>query len=369
MAGSTTRKRRAARVRAEMRRYGLDALLVTSRANVQYLTGFKGTAGTALLTPGGLDLVVDFRYYEQAATEAPGARRVLVDGARYEAAIAEAVRTAGPRKLAVEADHLTVAEHMGLAGLLPEVALVPSRGLVEVARAIKDEEEIALIRRAAAITSEAVAEALAAVRPGLTERALANVVEAAMRARGADGTAFPTLVASGPRAALPHPRPGDRALEAGDWVLIDAGAQVDGYRADMTRSFVLGAPTAAQVAAYDAVRAALDAGLAAVRPGRAAREVDAACRRVLSARGYGRLFGHDAGHGVGLELHEAPRIGPGGDEELEAGMIITVEPGLYEPGVGGVRLEELVLVTPQGAELLTTAPWGPGALSSLPRSC
>lgn len=361
-------KRRAGRVRAELRRYGLEALLVTSRANVQYLTGFRGTAGAALLTPGGLDLVVDFRYYEQAADEAPAANRLLVEGARYEAAIAEAVRAAGVRRLAIEADHVTVAEHMGLAGALPGVDLIPSRGLVEVARAVKEADEIALIRRAAAITSEAVAEAIAEVRAGMTERQLAARIEAAMRARGADGTAFPTLVAGGPRTALPHPRPGDRPFAPGDWVLVDAGAQVEGYRADMSRSFVLGEPTPAQAAAWDAVYAALAAGLAAIRPGVPARAVDEACRRVLAERGYARLFGHDTGHGVGLDLHEAPRLAAGADDELEPGMIVTVEPGLYEPGVGGVRLEELALVTPEGAELLTTAPLGLASLPSLHRS-
>ncbi len=368
MTVTTRLKRRAARVRAELRRYGLEALLVTSRANVQYLTGFLGTAGTAVLTPDDLDLVVDFRYYEQAASEAPGVHRLLVEGARYEVAIAEAVRAGCVRRLAFEADHVTVAEHMGLAGALPGVELIPSRGLIEVARAIKEEEEIATIRRAAAITSAAVGEALAGIRPGLTERALAAAVEAGMRARGADGTAFPTLVAGGPRSALPHPRPGDRPFTLGDWILVDAGALVDGYRADMSRSLVLGRPTAVQAAAWDAVRAALDAGLAAIRPGLPARGVDDACRKVLRERGYVRLFGHDAGHGVGLDLHEMPRIGAGSDDELEPGMVVTVEPGLYEPGVGGVRLEELVLVTSNGAELLTTAPLGPSSLPSLHRS-
>lgn len=365
----TTRfKHRAARVRAELRRYGLEALLVTSRANIQYLTGFSGTAGAALLSPAALDLVVDFRYYEQATYEAPGAHRLLVEGSRYEAAIAEAVRAAGVRRLALEADHVTVAEHMGLTGALPGVDLIPSRGLIEVVRAIKDDHEIALIRQAAAITSEAVAEALAGIRVGMTERALAATVEAGMRARGADGTAFPTLVASGPRTALPHPRPGDRPFAAGDWILVDAGALLGGYRADMSRALVLGHPTVAQTAAWNAVRAALAAGIAAIRPGIEAGAVDEACRAVLRERGFARLFGHDAGHGVGLDLHETPRLAAGSEDDLEAGMIVTVEPGLYEPGVGGVRLEELVLVTSEGAELLTTAPLGLCSLPSLHRS-
>jgi Xaa-Pro aminopeptidase len=361
-------KRRAARVRTELKRYGLDALLVTARSNVSYLTGFRGTQGAVLVTPQALDLVVDFRYYEQAASEAPAARRVLVEGARYDAAICEAIRQAGGRRVGFEADHLTVAEHMALGTGLTGVDLVPSRGLVEVARAIKDEEEIAMIRRAAAITSEAVADALGAARPGMTERELAGIVEAGFRARGADGPAFPTLVAGGPRAALPHPRPGDRPFEDGDWILVDAGACVGGYRADMSRSFVLGSPTPAQAAAWQAVRDALAAGLAAIRPGRPAGAIDEACRKVLRSRGYERLFGHDAGHGVGLDLHEMPRLGRGSDEVLEAGMVVTVEPGLYEPGVGGVRLEELALVTPHGAELLTTAPLALYALPSLHRS-
>jgi Xaa-Pro aminopeptidase len=344
-------------------------LLITCRANLRYLTGLRGTSGAALLTARSLDLIVDFRYYAQAATEAPDSRRVLVEGARFDVAIADAIRAAGVVRLAFEADHLTFAEHMALEPRLPEdCRFVPSRGLVEVIRAVKDAGEVAMIRMAAAITSETVAAAIASTDPGMTERELAARIEAGFRARGADGLAFPTLVASGPRSALPHPRPTDRRMAAGEWGLVDAGAMVDGYRADMTRSFVLGRPTAAQVEAWEAVHAALRAGLAAVRPGVPARAIDEACRRVLQSRGFGLGFGHDTGHGVGLDLHELPNIGPGGDDLLVAGMVITVEPGLYEPGVGGVRLEELCLVRPEGAELLTTAPLALASLPSVKRS-
>lgn len=362
-------KRRVARVRAQVKAHGLDALLITGPANLRYLTGLRGTSGAALLTPKGLDLIVDFRYYEQAATEAPGTRRVLVEGNRFDVAIAEAIRESGVRRLAFEADHLTYAEHMALEPRLQRACVfVPSRGLVEIVRAVKEAGEMELIRKAAAITSASVAAAIASVEPGMTERELAARIEAGFRSRGADGLAFPTLVASGPRAALPHPRPSDRRLAAGEWVMVDSGALVDGYRADMTRTFVLGQPTPAQIAVWEAVHAALQAGLAAARPGVRGAAIDEACRRELRARGYGHLFGHDTGHGVGLDLHELPGIGPASDDVIEAGMVITIEPGLYEPGVGGVRLEELALVRPEGAELLTTAPLALSSLSSIGRS-
>ena len=362
-------RRRAAATRAELRRVGLAGLLVTTPENMTWLTGLRGSAGAALLTADRLDLLIDFRYYEQAAEEAPEARRVLVPEGRYDVAIASQVGNAGLARVGFEAEHLTVAELMGLEVQAPHVAWVPSRGLIERPRAVKDAWEIAAIRRAAAITSLAVAQALAAARVGMTEAAIADHVELAMRAQGAEGPAFPTLVASGPRAALPHPRPSLRQLAPGDWLLVDAGAVVDGYRADMTRSIVVGPATPRQAAAWEAVQAALLAGLAAVRPGARAADVDRACRSTLSGRGYAALFGHATGHGVGLALHEAPWVGADGDDVLSPGMVLTVEPGLYEAGVGGVRLEELVLVTREGAELLTTAPRGIGLLPPPPGSC
>jgi Xaa-Pro aminopeptidase len=352
----TTHTTRLTSVRRELKRLKLPALLISHPANLTYMTGFRGSDGMALLTADRLVLVVDFRYVEQAREQAPGAEILQVMGADYDDALAEGIRQLELKTLAFEADALEVSRHMALTWRLPELALIPSRGIVEREREVKDEDEIARIRRAANITGAAIVAGLAAARPGVSERAIAAEVEAVLWQLGAEGPAFPTLVASGPRAALPHPRPGDRRLEAGDWLLIDAGAVLDGYRADMSRTVVLGEPDARQREAWSAVQAALTAGLAAVKPGARAGGVDRACREVLKKRGWDAAFGHDTGHGVGLDLHEGPRLAPGSDDRLEPGMVITVEPGVYVPGWGGVRLEQLVLVTPSGAELLTKAP-------------
>jgi Xaa-Pro aminopeptidase len=252
---------------------------------------------------------------------------------------------------------------------LPDVEWVPSRNLVASGREVKDPAEIASIRRACAITSAAVTAAMAMLAPGVEEREVAAEIERNFKRLGADGLAFPTLVASGDRTAQPHPQPGDRRLQAGEWLLIDAGCTSGGYCADMTRTMVLGRPDKRQHEVWDAVRAALEAGLAAVRPGARARDVDAACRRVLAGKGLAGYFGHDTGHGVGLTLHEGPRLSADSEDVLEPGMLVTVEPGVYMPGWGGVRLEELALVTADGREVLTTAPLGLTPLSTLFTSC
>lgn len=356
MTRSSPFKIRLKGIRQELARLRLPALLVTDRANVAYLTGFTGTVATALVTPERLLLVVDFRYHAQATAQAPHAQLVQVVGARYDDAVAEAIVELRLARLAFEADALPVSRHMGLTWRLPRLDLVPTRGVVERGREVKDAEELQAIRTAARVTSAAIAHAIAMARPGVTERELAAAVEAEMWRRGAQEPAFPTLVASGPRTALPHPSPTTRPLEPGDWLLVDAGARVDGYCADMTRTVVLGPPSERQLHAFEAVQAALAAGLATVRPGVRTADVDAAARAVLGTRGWARAFGHDTGHGVGLEIHEAPRIAADGDDTLQAGMVITVEPGVYEAGWGGVRLEQLVLVTPNGHEVLTGAP-------------
>lgn len=365
MSAKTRLARRADAVRRQLKRHRLDGLLVTDMANVAYLTGFSGTAGMALVTAHAVHLIVDFRYFEQAAAEAPGASLVHVDRAFYGAAIAQALLDTGARHLAFEAEQVPYATYMAWQDESPDVTWTPSRGLVEAGRELKDAGEIVSIRQAAAITSAAVTGALAMLAPGVSEREVAAEIERNFKRLGADGTAFGTLVAAGERAALPHPRPGDRKLQPGEWLLIDSGATVGGYCADMTRTLVLGRPDRRQREVWDAVREALDAGLNAARPGVKASAVDAACRRVLAARGLDKYFGHDTGHGVGLSIHEAPRLAPDSDDVLEPGMIITVEPGVYVPGWGGVRLEELALVTNDGLEVLTTAPVALTPLSTL----
>jgi Xaa-Pro aminopeptidase len=365
MRGKTLLKRRADGVRRTLRANRLDGLLVSDLASVAYLTGFTGTAGLALLTAKDVFLIVDFRYFDQAAQQAPDALRVHVDRALYDEAVAQALADAGVKRVAFEADTVPYAAYLAWQDANPTIDWVPSRGLVAAQREVKDDLEIAAIRRACAITSASVTAAMAALAPGITEREIAAEIERNFKRLGADGLAFPTLVASGDRSALPHPQPSDRRIQPGECLLIDAGCTVGGYGSDMTRSLVLGRPDARQREVWDAVRAALAAGLNAIRPGVPARAVDAACRRVLAERGLEAHFGHDTGHGVGLTLHEGPRLAADSDDVLEPGMIVTVEPGVYLSGWGGVRLEELALVTANGAEVLTTAPLAMSPLSTL----
>lgn len=369
MRTQTLLRRRTDEVRRLLKHNRLDGLLVTDMPNVRYLTGFSGSAGMALVTHQAVYLIVDFRYFEQAAKEAPGVSLVHVERAFYDAAIAQVLGEAALSRVAFEADHASFASYLAWQDAAPELDWVPSRGLVAAGREVKDALEVASIRKAAAITSAAVTAALAVLAPGVTEREVAAEIERNFKRLGAEGLAFPTLVAAGDRAALPHPMPGDRPLAAGDWLLIDAGCVADGYCADMTRTLVLGRPDARQREVWEAVKRALDAGIAAVKPGARARDVDAACRKVLADCGLAQYFGHDTGHGVGLTLHEGPRVAADADEVLEPGMVVTVEPGVYLPGWGGVRLEELVLVTSEGRDVLTTAPLGLSPLSTLFTSC
>ena len=346
-----------------------DLLLVTHAANVFYLTGFRGSAGMLLAGRGEATLIVDSRYVTAA-------RRVLDDASTpdapivlaevedsYEETLCELLRARGRCRVGVEADHMTLARHAWLDRALAGsgVELCETSGMVEAGRMVKDAEEVEILREAGARISGVMAEMLSALRPGRRERDVAADVDWAIRRAGFEGPAFETIVASGPNSALPHARPGDRELAGGDLVLLDFGGVHDGYCVDLTRVASLG-PAAPRAAAWhDAVRAAHAAAVVAMRPGVRAVEVDGAARTVLTDRGLGEAFGHGTGHGLGIEVHEAPRIGKpratDGAEEtrLAAGMVVTVEPGVYVPGEGGVRLEDDVVVTETGCELLTDA--------------
>ena len=348
----------------------LDLLLVTHAANVFYLTGFRGSAGMLLAGAGESTLIVDSRYVTAA-------RRALEDASTpeepvvlaevetsYEEILCELLRARGRCRVGVEADHMTLARHAWIERTLAGsgVELHPTTGLVEGARQVKDARELEIMREAGARISEVMAETLAGLRPGRRERDVAADVDWAVRRGGFESPAFETIVASGPNSALPHARPGNRELAAGDLVLLDFGGVHEGYCVDMTRVASVGPPGRRAAAWHDAVRAAHAAALAAVRPGARAVAVDGAARTALVDRGLGDAFGHGTGHGLGIEVHEAPRIGKprpddGPDEvRLAPGMVVTVEPGVYLPGEGGVRLEDDVAVTETGCELLTDVP-------------
>jgi len=346
------------RLRDRVRAAGLDAALVTRLVNVRYLTGFTGSNG-ALLLPVDPDrpdvLCTDGRYTTQAGAQAPDLE-LLIDRASAPA-LAALVATAGVRRLGYESHDVTV----DLAAVLAERAegaeLVSVRQAVEAMRAVKDNDEVALLREACTIADRALAELLAAggVRAGRTEREVGRDLDSLMLAGGADAPSFETIVAAGPNSAIPHHRPTMRVLERGDLVKLDFGATYRGYHSDMTRTLVLGEPSAWQREVYELVRTAQAAGRAALIPGVDVRAVDAAAREVIAAAGHADAFTHGLGHGVGLEIHEAPAIGPQSAGTLVDWMAVTVEPGVYLPGRGGVRIED-TLVVRDGAEpeLLTT---------------
>jgi Xaa-Pro aminopeptidase len=332
----------------------LSALLVTKPVNVRYLTGFTGSYGALLLLHDRTLLFTDGRYRHQAAAEVPGAEIVLAPGDLI-GAVGGVVRTAG-NGLGFEPGGLTWGEGQRLRSALPGRAVVPAPPLVEELREVKDERELAAMREAARLGGEALEGLLPALREGMTERQVATDLELATRRLGAGGLAFDTIVAFGEQAAEPHHHPGDRPLRAGDLVKVDFGARVDGYCADMTRTVVLGKASQRQRDLYELVRGAQAAGLERLEAGVPAGEVDRACRQPIADAGLGDSFPHPTGHGIGLEIHEAPRLRAGSRDRVAAGTPVTVEPGVYLPGFGGVRIEDLVVARPGGHELLTTVP-------------
>jgi Xaa-Pro aminopeptidase len=330
----------------------VDALLVTDLLNVRYLTGFTGSAGSLLVGSDGEEdhLVIDGRYAEQAAQQAPDLRRVVT---RERDWLLDAVPPGA--EVGLESS-IPWGQAEAVAGLLAGRRVVPVTGAVEALRGLKDDAELARIRRACEITGAALLATLDRIRPGITEVQVARALERTMVDLGAEDRAFATIVASGPNGARPHHRPGDRRLERGDLVTIDMGALVDGYHADMTRLVALGEPTGEQRRLADAVLAAQRAGVTAARGGLTAGDLDAVCRDHLRADGLAEAFVHGTGHGIGLAVHEAPILSAGASATLRPQMVVTVEPGAYVPGLGGARVEDTVLLTAEGADVLTAVP-------------
>jgi Xaa-Pro aminopeptidase len=360
---------RHVRVRRALETLSLDALVITSAPNIRYLTNHTGTAGIAVLAGDAVHLLIDFRYREAIAelqrspSACPALRTWPVPGS-YDEALLACLQETGVSTVGFEAAHLTVARHEWLvrtaAARGSSVTFRGTTRVVEEARAVKDAGEIALLRESAARLSVVAESAVRAARSGAAERTVAARIEAAMREAGYERIAFDTIVASGPNAALPHYRAGDRILGAGDVVVLDFGGVLDGYCCDLTRTVSVGSPLPEAVRVHAAVLEAQQAAVASVKPGIAASAVDAAARTVLDAHGLGEAFGHGTGHGLGLEVHEEPRISrPQPDVAptlLVPGMVFTIEPGAYLPGWGGVRIEDDVLVTEGGCEVLTSVP-------------
>jgi len=350
---------RLAGLRSKLAGDELHALVVTTLPNVRYLTGFTGSAGVLVVTPDGALLTTDGRYRTQSAEQLAGAGLEGVVGVAIGAVAAQRdalkEQAVGAARIGLEAENVTWEASRRWGELFDPAEMVPTTGIVEALREVKDEGEVARMARAAAIADAALGEVLPQLGSGVTEAEFALALDTAMRLGGAEGTAFETIVAAGPNSAKPHHHPTARRIEAGDPVVVDFGAIFEGYRSDMTRTFCVGGEPRGELAeVFEVVRASQARGVAAVRPGAGAKEVDDVCRAVITDAGWGERFEHGTGHGVGLDIHEAPTVSPLGTAILAPGVIVTVEPGVYLPGVGGVRIEDTLVVTEDGARPLTT---------------
>ena len=332
---------------------GVDALIVTYLPNVRYLTGFTGSAGVLAVTPAAALLTTDGRYRTQSAEQVAAAGADVDISIGGVAAQRDAVKALVTGRVGLEADHVSWSGLRAWTELVGEP--VPTTGVVEALREVKDPGEVALMARAAAIADAALGEILPLLSEGVTENDFALALDTAMRRGGAESTAFETIVAGGPNSAKPHHRPGDRLISAGEPVVVDFGATFQGYRSDMTRTFCVGGEPAGELArVFDVVRRSQAEGVRAVGPGVGAKDVDGVCRAVIEDAGWGERFEHGTGHGVGLDIHEAPTVSQLGTAILRPGMIVTVEPGVYLPGTGGVRIEDTLVVTEDGSRPLTT---------------
>lgn len=343
----------------KLRRYlagaGIEAFYVNSPENRFYLSGFSGSAGSLLFVGDNAYLFADFRYAVQAAQETEGFQVIEIPGQDY-VKLEEVLKRGSVSTLACEGDHLTVSQYREIQDKLYWLELKPTNGIVETMRITKDGDEVAAIDKAVELADKALAEVLPLVRPGAKERDIALQLEYVMRRHGAERAAFNIIAASGPRAALPHGVASERLMQEGDLVILDFGAVWQGYHSDITRTVVLGRPDPLQLEIYDIVLEAQMRGIASVSAGIAANAVDAEVRSVIEWYGYGKCFGHSTGHGLGLNIHESPRLAPKDQTVLMKGMAVTVEPGIYLPDWGGVRIEDTVVVEDNGCRVLTRSP-------------
>jgi Xaa-Pro aminopeptidase len=342
-------------VRKHLATTRLDALLISHLPNIRYLCGFTGSAGFLLVEESGSVFLSDVRYDTQAHEEVEGAKIVIPRNSVIEGIGEFLARRRRKRStIGIEAEHITIAERRRLSKALPSgVSLRDAPPMVERMRMVKDLDELQKIRAAVRLGAKLFDRALEVIRPGTTEVRVAAEMELAARHAGAEEMSFPTIIASGSRSALPHGRASDRAIAPGGFVVCDFGVILSGYCSDQTRTVWVGSVPKDARQAYEAVREAQLAAIAAVKPGVTTGEIDAAARKLLQKAGFGRYFTHSTGHGVGLEIHEAPRVAAAQNEILQPGMVITIEPGVYFPGKWGVRIEDMVAVTPGGCEVLT----------------
>jgi Xaa-Pro dipeptidase len=351
-------KNRRDKLRDRLPEIGVDAFLSMKQVNVRYLTGFSGSNGQVVV--GAEDVfLTDPRYEEQSSHEVPDMRReiyftsakMIGESGGMMPTLAAAVASLGAKRLAVEASFVTLATARALRDALPGVELIETDDEIERLRIVKDPSEVAALRKACSFADDALTALLPQLKEGMTEVDVATILEFEMRKAGSEGLSFPTICAFGEQAAEPHHQPTERKLARGDLIKLDFGATCRGYHSDMTRTVAFGEPSPEMRKLYELVQASQQAGLDVVRAGATGGDVDAASRGFLEERGYD--FGHGTGHGLGLEVHEAPAVRRGGGHVLEAGTTITVEPGIYIPGTGGIRIEDSVAVTEDGCDILT----------------
>jgi Xaa-Pro aminopeptidase len=346
---------RVARLRELLEEQQLEGMIITQPENRRYLSGYTGSDGTLFLTGKEALLFTDSRYTEQAAKEAAGWEIVEAIPELLGKDLRRFAASTKARRIAFESHHVTCAQHEGWAGAVPDLELVPVGKWVEGLREVKESGELDLMKRAVAIGDAAMAYIREFIEPGVTEREVAWELEVHMRTHGAEAVAFDLIVGSGPNGAMAHATVSDRVIQEGEPIVIDLGARVEGYHSDLTRTLVLGEPDGRFREIYDMVLEAQRAALEGIRPGMTGREADALARGVIVAAGYGEHFGHGLGHSVGLAVHEDPRAARSSKAVLRPGNTLTVEPGIYITGWGGVRIEDLVVITEDGVEVLSKA--------------
>ena len=348
---------RVRRLRARLAEEQLDGLLITNEHNRRYLSGFVGTAGYLLVTQDDAVLATDFRYTEQAVIQAPGWRVDRITGRlQWFPAL---LKELAIKSLGFEADDVTVSLHGRFEDAIKEAnvgaELKPTSGITLNLRALKDAEEVALLQKAIDVSDQAFEEVAAGIEPGQSEAEIAWRFEQAVRNRGAESISFDTIVAVGPNAARPHHRAGDTRVAEGQTIVFDCGARYQGYCSDLTRTVVIGKADAKLKRIYDTVHMAQQAAIEMLRPGMTGADADGIARKIIEEAGHGDEFGHSLGHGVGLEVHENPGVGPNSAGKLEEGMVLTVEPGIYLTGWGGVRIEDVVVLEKDGARVMSKA--------------
>lgn len=338
-------------LREQMKSEGISSFLITSPYNLRYLTGFTGTTGLALIGLEEAFFITDFRYTEQAAKQCVGFEIVKNVGPILEV-VADLVESKNIENLGFEESFVPFKQYVELEGLL-EVDLIPVSGMVEELREVKDEEEIAIVEKACEIADKAFSHILTYIKPGMTEIQVANELDFYMRSLGASSVSFEIIVASGLRSAMPHGVASEKVIEQGDMITIDFGCYYNGYVSDMTRTISLGEPSDKLREIYNVVKEAQQKVLDVAKPGMTGVELDAVARDYIASKGYGEAFGHSTGHGIGLEIHEGPNVSKLAEKAFVPGNIITNEPGIYLPGIGGVRIEDDMLVTENGIKRLT----------------